>query len=82
MVGFGGTSFVTATGLLIGCVVWKPDLLRSERQEIRNRVMDFIIDSDLGSDTVELTRLVLDEARSKKSAAKLQRPPGANNGKH
>jgi hypothetical protein len=67
LVSFAAASTLFAFTMLAVAAIWKPQLLRSERQEISHRVMDFIEDSDLGPQTMELGRLLLD-APTKKTA--------------
>ena len=66
LVGFGAVSMSFAFGLLTLTVLRRPELLRSERQEIRHRIMDFIEDSDISPASVEATLIQLDGPKSTK----------------
>ena len=67
MVAFGAASVAFAFAMLASAAIWKPELLRSERHEIRSRVIGFIEDSDFAPEAVEAGRLILDQ-REKKTA--------------
>ena len=56
----GIVSFLVAVGVAIYAVVWKPDLLRSERYSLASRYIDLVGDSEMSiTDRAALDRTML-----------------------
>jgi hypothetical protein len=56
----GITSFITAVGVAIFAIVWRPDLLRSERYSLVSRYIDMLDDGDMDQATRDAVAKTID----------------------